>query len=362
MDIIKATQSYEQWLGKQIPLIDVDLHEKHIKMAEDPFQFFRATFYRWMQLWPEVCPDCVDAPKVLAVGDLHVENFGTWTDIEGRLVWGINDFDEVCGLPYTIDLVRLATSAYLAIDRAHLQTKHTEASDSILEGYSKGLSTGGAPFVLEEHHTRLRLMATGILRDPEAFWSKLDGLPSWKLPIPAAARRALESMLPAKALQYRIAHRIAGLGSLGRERYVAIADYCGGKVAREAKTLASSACLWAGRKVDSSNIRYQEVLDKAVRSVDPYVGVKDGWIVRRLAPHCSRVELASIPKERDECKLMQSMGFETANIHLGTKDQTTKIELDLKKRGKGWLQQAATNMAKATMKDWEKWRDHGKQP
>ena len=30
----------------------------------------------------------------LSVGDLHVENFGTWRDSEGRLIWGINDFDE----------------------------------------------------------------------------------------------------------------------------------------------------------------------------------------------------------------------------------------------------------------------------
>ena len=48
---------------------------------------------------------------VLAIGDLHLENFGTWRDAEGRLVWGINDFDEAWALPYTNDLIRLATSA-----------------------------------------------------------------------------------------------------------------------------------------------------------------------------------------------------------------------------------------------------------
>jgi len=36
---------------------------------------------------------------VLAVGDLHVENFGTWRDAEGRLIWGVNDFDEAWRLP-----------------------------------------------------------------------------------------------------------------------------------------------------------------------------------------------------------------------------------------------------------------------
>ena len=56
------------------------------------------------------------APQVLAVGDLHTENFGTWRDGEGRLVWGINDFDEVAVMPYTLDLVRLAASARMAIE------------------------------------------------------------------------------------------------------------------------------------------------------------------------------------------------------------------------------------------------------
>ena len=63
------------------------------------------------------------SPEVLAVGDLHVENFGTWRDIEGRLIWGINDFDEVGRMPYTIDLVRLAASAHIAIDTEQLQDR-----------------------------------------------------------------------------------------------------------------------------------------------------------------------------------------------------------------------------------------------
>jgi uncharacterized protein (DUF2252 family) len=50
------------------------------------------------------------------MGDWHVDSFGTWRNLEGRLTWGINDFDEAWPLPYTKDLVRLAASAKLAID------------------------------------------------------------------------------------------------------------------------------------------------------------------------------------------------------------------------------------------------------
>ena len=58
------------------------------------FLFFRGTFYRWTQLFPEICRDLSRAPKLLAVGDLHVGSFGTWRDFEGRLNWGVDDFDD----------------------------------------------------------------------------------------------------------------------------------------------------------------------------------------------------------------------------------------------------------------------------
>ena len=87
-------------------VIEADLQFKHRQMRKEPFLFFRATFYRWAQQWPDVCADLRQAPKILAVGDLHVGSFGTWRDAEGRLCWGVDDFDESWPLPYTNDLVR----------------------------------------------------------------------------------------------------------------------------------------------------------------------------------------------------------------------------------------------------------------
>jgi uncharacterized protein (DUF2252 family) len=93
MNIVKSTRRFESWLGERIPLVPADIRAKHERMAESAFPFLRATFYRWMQLWEKLCADVAVAPRVLAVGDLHIENFGTWRDIEGRLVWGVNDFE-----------------------------------------------------------------------------------------------------------------------------------------------------------------------------------------------------------------------------------------------------------------------------
>jgi len=356
MNIAQATRGYETWLAKRLTIVPSDLRRKHQAMATDVFPFLRATFYRWMQLWPEVCPKEARAPRVLAVGDLHVENFGTWRDVEGRLVWGINDFDEVYDLPYTVDLVRLAASAHIAIRESRLQIAAKDACVAILDGYRKGLESGGLPYVFGGEHPWLHEMVTGILRDPVQFWEKLDRLPTCKGAIPKSARRAIERLLPEPGLEYRLVHRVAGLGSLGRERYVAIANYRGARIAREAKALAPSACVWAATGKSSERIEYQVILDRAVRAVDPFVHLGGRWIVRRLAPDCSRIELSSMPKERDESRLLRAMGFETANVHLGTRRAAKMILPDLGKRPADWLHKASAAMVKAVTADWQNWR------
>jgi hypothetical protein len=129
-------------------------------------------------------------------------------------------------------------------------------------------------------------------------------------------------------------------------------------VAREAKAVAPSAVVWATNAKKSGRIRYQEILDACVRSPDPFVRLKGRWIVRRLAPDCSRVELASMPKERDESRLLYSMGFEIANVHLGSAKAAKLIARDLRKRPGNWMHQAAAKMVDRTVKDWREWRDN----
>jgi hypothetical protein len=164
-------------------------------------------------------------------------------------------------------------------------------------------------------------------------------------------------MMPESGLHLRITTRLAGLGSLGRERYVAITDWRGGSVAREAKALAPSAVLWAEKGKGTAPILYQEILNTAVRCGDPFVHFQKRWIVRRLAPDCSRIELPDIPKERDEMRVLRAMGWETANVHLGNVKPRTLLA-DLKKRPRGWLFKAARAMEKAVLTDFADYKDH----
>jgi Uncharacterized protein conserved in bacteria (DUF2252) len=359
MNIVKATHRFEEWLGRHTTLIKPDLRLKHQRMAEAVFPFLRATFYRWMQIWPEICPDLAKAPRVLAVGDLHVENFGTWRDLEGRLVWGVNDFDEAAVLPYTIDLVRLATSAMFAIDAGHLALKPKDACAAILEGYRESLVHGGRPYVLEEENAWLRQMATGVLRDPVHFWQKMDSLPKMQGDVAISAREALEHLMPERGLTYRTVRRVAGLGSLGHVRVVAIALCHGSRVAREAKALVPSSAYWARGDKGPSEIMYHAIISRAVRCPDPFVQLRGHWIVRRLSPHCSRIELDVLPTNRDELRLLSAMGWETANIHLGTVDGQKYIRRHLSRLTPNWLFAAGKGMEKAVTDDWRIWKKSG---
>jgi len=354
MKISKATRKFENWLAKRVTMVKPDLELKHKLMAEDAFSFLRGTFYRWAQVWKGLCPDLARAPEVLAVGDLHVENFGTWRDAEGRLVWGVNDFDETYPMPYTNDLVRLAVSANLAAASGHLKIHSTAVSKAILEGYVASLKSAGRPFVLEERHAWLRAIAIGELRNPERFWNKMDELPTVQ-DVPKSARKALRSMMPKRNMGFRVAHRVAGVGSLGRERFVAVADWQGDRIAREAKALSSSACVWAYGQKAPKNILYEEILQTARRDPDPYVRMRGRWLVRRLAPDCSRIELTSLPAKVDEKRLLEYMGFETANVHLGSKDAIKAVRKDLSKRGKEWLHEATKIMIDSVIEDYEDW-------
>jgi hypothetical protein len=284
--------------------------------------------------------------------------------MEGRLIWGVNDFDEASPMAYTIDLVRLAVSAHLAVEAGRLPLKREDICGAMLDGYREALQEKGCAFVLGEKHQWLRRIAEGELRDPVRFWQKANALPTLKAEIPVSAIDAIEHLMPAPGIAFRIAHRTAGLGSLGHARYVAIADWNGGRIAREAKALVPSASHWAQSLHSKKNdgppeILYQTIINRAVRCPDPFVQLRGRWIVRRLAPDCSRIELASLGASDIELRLLHTMGFETGNIHLGTPPARKLVLRHIAKQKGKWLHHAAEAMLQVVRADWEVWKKKG---
>jgi hypothetical protein len=356
MDIREATISYEKWMRRCTTVVESHLRLKHERMKNDPFMFFRGTYYRWIQVWPELCKDLRSAPRVLASGDLHVGSFGTWRDVEGRLCWGVDDFDEAFPLPYANDLVRLASSVRMLLDEEHLTIKWKQGCDAILEGYQATLKNGGWPFVLAERDQSLEKLGIAAMKQPADFWKKLQQLPGANKDLPGDARKALEKELPGDTLKYNVVRREAGMGSLGQQRLVAIAEWEGGCVAREAKAVVPSSSVWLENRVGHRQSFYDQVIRSAVRSRDPYQKVIGRWLIRRLSPDSNPIEIVTLPRGGDEEKLLHSMASEAANVHLGTRRQVKRILADLRGRKANWLRVSAKDMAKAMMRDWKKYR------
>ena len=353
LDIHRSTKRYEAWLRKALrgSLVAKDLHRKHKKMRKDAFSFLRATYWRWAETVLEACPDLAPAPGVLAIGDIHLENFGTWRDAEGRLVWGVNDFDEAAEMPYALDLVRLATSALLA-DLPRTETPARIAS-AILRGYREGL-TAPSPIVLDREFLWLRRLAVVSESQRRKFWEDIHNHTRQATPPPY--RQLLTKALPRQHGNGWTARRAAGSGSLGRPRWIAVAEWRGGEVVREAKALVMSA--WdLAHGGGAEKPRSEEVANGRYRVCDPYLAVEDTIVVRRLSPNNRKIEADDPVLARVSPHLLRMMGRELASVHLGVKDRRGAIQADLGRRKPGWLARSAQDMATATRRDFEAYRD-----
>ncbi|CAN5257586.1 hypothetical protein BH10PSE13_BH10PSE13_23780 [soil metagenome] len=329
--------TYERGLAEQLGE-DLDrkgLDKKHERMRDTPFRFLRATYWRWAETILDLCPDLADAPAVLAIGDTHVENFGTWRDVEGRIVWGANDFDEAAEMPYPLDLVRLATSAMLVGgQRSGLMCEAIET------GYAEGLADP-RPFILERDHAWLR-EAVIVSEDHRAdFWSDLDKRAQ---AIPARFVTALAAAMPGPVGNLRLFPRRAGTGSLGRPRFVAIGDWQGGPVVREVKAILPPVWVVA-RGVADAPIRAAEIADGPYRAPDPHYRIASSLVVRRLSPNNRKIEVMGDAATFLSLQLLHAMGYEIGNCHAGDGNRIVAVQADMAKRETGWLKRAAKTAA-----------------
>jgi uncharacterized protein (DUF2252 family) len=100
------------------PLMRADpvaFRAKYRKMASDPHAFFRGSACLFYADVADADDPYVDdhSGRIWVHGDLHVENFGTYLNSHGRMVFDVNDFDEAYLGRYTWDLQRFAASLAL---------------------------------------------------------------------------------------------------------------------------------------------------------------------------------------------------------------------------------------------------------
>jgi len=364
-DVVAATADYERWVDRQVPTVLAARRDKHERMASGVFPFLRATYFRWVDLLAAV--PAAPGPRVAAVGDLHVENFGTWRDVEGRLVWGVNDLDEAAVLPAVHDLLRLATSVELAGLHGHLTLPADGVAQVVLDGYARGLAAGGLPVVLEapDPHPLTALLPAGgaarwwarILAEPELPAAEHD--PDGPDGIPDRARRLLLDALPDGCGPATFRRRTAGLGSRDHLRLIATAALAGAPVVREVKARTPPATQWQCSQAEQDAEQRRDdvagrILLGARRSPDPSLRYLRRWVVRRLAPWSDRIELTDLQRRADVAALLEWMGVETANVHLASASADELRPLT-RRRARTWLAAATEQMVAATTQDHTDW-------
>lgn len=354
MSFKKTNDRYEKWLRAQCDVVEGDLEEKHEKMAKSAFRFLRATFFRWAGQVESFSANLQAGkmPEVLAVGDIHCENYGTWRDEEGRLVWGVNDFDEAADIPYAYELVRLATSIWLA-EEVTLNNEHV--AETLLAGYRKGLARP-RPMLPDAQEMKIRRYVACRRKCRKKFWQ--DVAEYEPATPPPEVEDLLRSTLPADAHVERFATRSAGGGSLGRPRFLVIARWHGGTIVREAKALVPSAWNWAQGK-RGAPIRFIDLAAGRYRAPDPFLTVKQRYVVRRLAPDARKIALADIDEPHIKESLIWTMGRDLGAIHAMTEGAAIRIPRHLERlarKDKKWLFHAAEAAQATVAAEYEDWR------
>ena len=393
MDIVASVARYEKWLEKALEgdVNREDVEEKHKKMAAGPFPFLRGTYWRWAETIydPKVCPELKRAPQVLSVGDIHVENFGTWRDMDGRLIWGVNDFDEAAVMPYLHDIVRLATSAVLAdVPGITMET----ICKRILEGYEAGIARP-IPYILDRRHKKLRAVAIVSESDRKDFWTKFDpeqirlGLEKEEAKKPEQRKRpkvrpasfmlpkyqkALDAAKPSETIEFDYYERTAGTGSLGRRRYFGVGEWLGDLVIREAKAIVLSGWHYARRTRGEPCCEL--IATGTFRAPDPFYRLDGNVLLRRLSPNDFKIETepknkkAKADKQQESHRLVKrsavindealhAMGRDIAAIHRAT-DTRNKIVEDFRTHETTWLLDAVRRAQARVEKDWHTWCEH----
>ena len=109
---------------------------KFRKMAADPFAFYRGSaclFYADVAERDDPWADGRTG-RVWIQGDLHAENFGTYMDGDGVLIFDVNDFDEAYVGHFTWDVTRFAASLALLGWRKALSD---EAITDLVRSYAR---------------------------------------------------------------------------------------------------------------------------------------------------------------------------------------------------------------------------------
>lgn len=215
---------------------------KYRKMAASPFGYFRGTNHLFHGEWPGGAW-LERMPPVWLNGDLHLENFGTYRGDNRLVYFDIGDFDDGCLGPAGRDLARFLAGLSLASRELGLGRQEPKLARLFLAAYRGALANGKARWI--ERRTATGLIGA-LLKDLDRRTQadllvrrtvvkkgrrRLRGDTGKALKLPRAERERVIAFLERFARHRAdpdfftvldVAQRVAGIGTLGLPRYVAL--------------------------------------------------------------------------------------------------------------------------------------------
>jgi uncharacterized protein (DUF2252 family) len=218
---------------------------KYRQMRADSFGFYRGTCHLFYEDWPRSTP-LNRTPPAWISGDLHLENFGAYKGDNRLVYFDLNDFDEAVLAPCAWELARFLTSILVAGET--LKLKEAQGQDLCkvaLAAYVKALALGKARTIeVETAEGMVKELLTEVeARKRKNFLDRrtrlkkgsrrllIDGKKHFAATVDEQSR--VERLMKKWAARQRdssffkvidVAHRIAGTGSLGLDRYAILVE------------------------------------------------------------------------------------------------------------------------------------------
>ena len=221
------------------------LRMKYQAIRGSAFAFLRGTSHLFYERLPE-SRLLEKAPAAWLCGDLHLQNFGSYKGDNRLVYFDLNDFDEACLGPCTLDLVRFTASVLVAAETLGWSSMQSRGlARRFLDAYVAAIEASKARWIERDCATGLigALLTALRHRKRRTFLGKrtllvrgrrklrIDGehtlaaSPQQRRSVVGLMRRFARSQSNPKFFRVLdVARRIAGTGSLGVERYVLLVE------------------------------------------------------------------------------------------------------------------------------------------
>src|SRR5215218_51165 len=296
---------------------------KFRKMAADPFAFYRGSaclFYADLAAREDPWAD-ERTRRVWIQGDLHAENFGTYMDGAGKLIFDVNDFDEAFVGHFTWDLQRFVASVSLNLDtakgavRVALDTARMSTRYSMLDRMTH----------VDESERRFRDSA-GVRRLDSGEFDKVN-----------AAFEAYQDTIPKSKKFREIAYDVKdivgrsgfGIGSAGLPSYNVLIEGFNqaldndivlsmkqGNVAAPSRVVNDEAV----HKYFKHHGHRTAVSQRALQAhADPLLGYTElddvGFVVAELSPYESDLDWTELTEPDELTEVIEQLGRAVAKVH-----------------------------------------------